>query len=191
MTVREHLELYGFIKGFNKEDTDQNIEYFLEILQLKDHQDKRTDILSGGNKRRLCVAIALIGSPSILFLDEPSTGLDPIAKKCLWHSLNQSLQLKKASITFTTHSIAEAEALCHKIGIMVNGKFMCLGSTQYLKNKYGNGYKITLKKLGNNTNTIEIIEECFGKNIATLIGTNGDNDTYQVIIIIIIYFISL
>jgi len=180
LTVREHLELFGKIKGLEGKDLDDSVDYFMQSVKLKE-SGKQAGILSQGNKRKLCFANALVGGPSILFLDEPSTGLDPIAKKYLWHTLNQTLHAKKASITFTTHSIAEAESLCHKIGIMVNGKYVCLGSTQHLKNKYGSGYKITLKKVIDNPASLEAyMEECFGNAVAKLVDSNGLNETYQI-----------
>ena len=71
-----------------------------------------------------------MGGPDLLFFDEPSTGLDPIAKRFLWNSLKQNIQKKESSIILTTHSMEEAEYLCDKIGILVNGKFICLGTLQ-------------------------------------------------------------
>jgi len=79
--------------------------------------------LSGGNKRKLCVSLALIGGPNIQFCDEPSSGVDAIARRFLWNTLNNSLKLRNSAITLTTHSMVEAENLCHKIGILINGKF--------------------------------------------------------------------
>jgi len=79
--------------------------------------------LSGGNMRKLGVANTLIGRPLLAFYDEPSTGLDPVAKRYLWNMLQNNT---KSSITLTTHSLHEAETLCHKIGILINGKFVCL-----------------------------------------------------------------
>lgn len=80
-----------------------------------------------------------------MFFDEPSSGLDPIAKRYLWSSLSKSLKDKNSSIVLTTHIMAEAESLCNKIGILVNGRFVCLDSLQTLKNKFGNGIKILIK----------------------------------------------
>ena len=85
--------------------------------------------MSGGNKRKLSVAMALIGNPPIVFLDEPSTGMDPMARRFMWTVISRISTLrKKSSVVLTTHSMEEAEALATKIGIMVNGEFKCLGS---------------------------------------------------------------
>ena len=164
LTVKEHLEIFGRIKGITGVELQENVNYYLDILHIRQHQNKRTYQLSGGNKRRLCVAMSMIGAPSLQFMDEPSTGLDPLARFYLWDTIKQTMAMRNSSIILTTHSMPEAESLCNKIGnylplltlsksfyllllgIMINGKFVCVGNTQYLKNKYGNGYKITLSK---------------------------------------------
>jgi ATP-binding cassette, subfamily A (ABC1), member 3 len=81
------------------------------------YRSTKAQNLSGGNKRKLCVSNALIGGPDLQFFDEPSTGLDPIAKRHLWNTLQNSLTCRNSSIVLTTHSMLEAEYLCHKIGI--------------------------------------------------------------------------
>jgi len=101
---------------------------------------------SGGTKRKLSVAIALIGNPSIIFLDEPSSGMDPEARRFMWSVISTISSVKKeASVILTTHSMDEAEALSNKLGIMVEGKLKCIGAPQSLKNKYGDGYEIEIK----------------------------------------------
>lgn len=93
-----------------------------------DYKDRYSKELSGGNKRKLCTAIALIGNPTIQFFDEPSSGMDPLARKFLWNTLQRAKTLRKGGLIFTTHSLPEAESLCDKIGILVNGEFKCIGS---------------------------------------------------------------
>ena len=82
--------------------------------------------MSGGNKRRLCVAISMIGAPELGFFDEPSTGLDPLARRCLHNLLTESNKVNNSSFVLTTHSMSEAESLCNRIGILVNGEFRVL-----------------------------------------------------------------
>lgn len=123
LNVRDHLELFGRMKGLSDEKLEETIEYFLKVMQLKDYEFVASEKLSGGNKRKLCVANALIGGPDLQFFDEPSSGVDPIARRFLWNTLTQSLKLRNAAITLTTHSMHEAESLCTKIGILINGKF--------------------------------------------------------------------
>ena len=115
-------------------------------MNLSEHSEKYATQLSGGNKRKLNVSLALIGAPSIQFFDEPSTGLDPYARRCLWDTLQANLRHKSATIILTTHQMTEAESLCNKIGILVNGKFVCLGSVPQLKNRFGSGYRISIKR---------------------------------------------
>jgi ATP-binding cassette subfamily A (ABC1) protein 3 len=107
-------------------------------MDLREFENIHAMNLSGGNKRKLSVAMALIGNPPIVFLDEPSTGVDPKAKRFMWTIVSKISTLrKKSSVIITTHSMEEAEALCTKMGIMVAGEFKCFGSSQHIKTKYG------------------------------------------------------
>ena len=91
-------------------------------MDLTDYENVRANNLSGGNKRKLSVSIAMIGNPPLIFLDEPSTGVDPQAKRFMWNVVSKISTLKKKSaVIITTHSMEEAEALCTKMGIMVAG----------------------------------------------------------------------
>ncbi|KRX06128.1 P-loop containing nucleoside triphosphate hydrolase [Pseudocohnilembus persalinus] len=156
LTPREHLTIFGLIKGVSKENIKEQVEKLLRQMQLQEpFADNQAKNLSGGNKRKLCVANSLINSPSLQFFDEPSTGLDPVARKYLWNCLQQKLYKSNQSIVLTTHSLGEAESLCQKIGIQVNGKFECLDDLQSLRNKFGNGIQLVLKlKNENNRQTI-------------------------------------
>ncbi len=100
--------------------------------------------MSGGNKRKLQVAIAIIGNPQIILLDEPSAGMDPASKRFMWQVLSGITSgTKDTCIILTTHSMEEAEALSSKMGIMVQGgTFSCFGSSQHIKNKFGYCYEI-------------------------------------------------
>jgi ATP-binding cassette subfamily A (ABC1) protein 3 len=86
--------------------------------------------------------MSLMANPQVEFLDEPTTGVDPIARRSLFKMLKQ---LKKSSIMLTTHRMDEAEALCDTIAIMINGRFVCFGSPSHLKQRYGQGYQITIR----------------------------------------------
>jgi len=107
---------------------------------LEKFADMRVKELSGGMKRRLSVAVSLVGNPQIVFLDEPSTGLDPENRRQLWNVL---LHVKQGKcLILTSHSMEEADILCTKIGIMSRGNLRCLGSNVRLKNKFGEGYSL-------------------------------------------------
>jgi ATP-binding cassette subfamily A (ABC1) protein 3 len=138
LTVKEHLQFYAVVKGITEDVRDRLIEKQIDDMDLRDFENIRAEQLSGGNKRKLSVAMALIGNPPIIFLDEPSTGVDPKAKRFMWSIVSKiSTQRKKSSVIITTHSMEEAEALCTKMGIMVAGRFKCFGSSQHIKAKYG------------------------------------------------------
>jgi len=93
-------------------------------------------------QRRLSIAISLVGSPDIIFLDEPSTGLDPKHRRQLWNILTKDEFRQKRSMVITTHSMEEADTLCTRIGIMTKGVLRCIGSSLHLKSKYGGGYHL-------------------------------------------------
>jgi ABC-type multidrug transport system ATPase subunit len=144
LTGREHLEFYARLKGVEESDIKVVVDEQIKRMDLIAHCDRTSGGYSGGNKRKLSVACALIGDPKIVFLDEPSTGMDPLARRFMWSIVNQIAEEKDTSIILTTHSMEEAEALCSKIGIMVDGYFRCIGSGQHLKNKFGKGYQIEI-----------------------------------------------
>ncbi|KAJ6363443.1 hypothetical protein OIU78_003587 [Salix suchowensis] len=146
LTVQEHLELYARIKGVADYRIDDVVmEKLLEFDLLK-HANKPSFTLSGGNKRKLSVAIAMIGDPPIVILDEPSTGMDPIAKRFMWEVISRlSTRQGKTAVILTTHSMNEAQALCTRIGIMVGGRLRCIGSPQHLKTRFGNHLELEIK----------------------------------------------
>lgn len=180
LRVDEHLALYSNIKGANKLEREETIEYLLDALKLRDDQAKRAKELSGGTKRKLSTAISLVGSPFLKFLDEPSTGLDPLAKRFLWSCLRNSAAMKDGSMMLTTHSMEEAEALCHRIGIIVNGKFVCVGPLEYLKDKYGSGYKVTVVKTEDMEDVGGYINDIFPNAVKIQDGATT-TETYQIV----------
>ena len=147
LTVEEHLWFYTKIKGVPASKRHSMVEKSIDALNLKDHKKKQSKNLSGGNKRKLSVAIALLGNPPIVLLDEPSAGMDPEARRFMWSVVEKISQRdKKSAVILTSHSMEEAEALSTKMGIMVRGGiFRCFGSSQHVKNKYGIGYEVEVK----------------------------------------------
>ena len=146
LTVYENLEFYGLVKGAKKSKIKDIINALIEEINLLPYKDKVSGKLSGGNKRKLSVAIALICNPPIILLDEPSTGMDPESRRKMWEVIhNVSLNRKKSTIIMTTHSMEEAETLCKKIGILINGQFKCLSTIDDIKEEYGYGYEINLQ----------------------------------------------
>ncbi|XP_076468754.1 phospholipid-transporting ATPase ABCA3-like [Babylonia areolata] len=144
MTGRETLTMYGRLRGVPEKHLKACVNDLLDVLLLRPHADKLTSDYSGGNKRKLSTAMALMGDPPFLLLDEPSTGMDPAARRQLWNVLS-SVRASGRTLVLTSHSMEECEALCTRMAIMVNGRFVCLGSTQHLKSKFGQGYTLVAK----------------------------------------------
>ena len=146
LTVREHLEFYAKIKKIPKYLHESLIAKQLKSMNLEQYERKYAGTLSGGNKRKLSVAIAMIGNPPVVFLDEPSAGMDPKARRFMWEVIAKiSTRGKNSAVILTTHSMEEAEALSTNMGIMVDGQFKCFGSKQHIKNKFGKGYQVEIK----------------------------------------------
>ncbi|XP_040829656.1 phospholipid-transporting ATPase ABCA3-like [Ochotona curzoniae] len=154
MTAREIMTMYARLWGVKESMIPTYVNNFLRLLELESHADKYIYTYSGGNKRRVSNAIAMMGKPAIIFLDEPSTGMDPVARRLLWNVVTQTRETGKAVI-ITSHSMEECDALCTRLAIMVQGKFVCLGSPQHLKNKFGNVYTVNIKfKPGTDEDTV-------------------------------------
>lgn len=147
MTVLEHLWFYSRIKGITSDKIEAVVENVIKELSLVEQRDKPAGTLSGGNKRKLSVAIAIVGNPPIVLLDEPSAGMDPEARRLMWSVVAKiSHRDKKSAVVLSTHSMEEAEALSTKMGIMVRGGiFRCFGSSQHIKNKFATGYELEIK----------------------------------------------
>ena len=135
LTVTENLFIYGRYFGLSKKFIRTKIEELLEFAQLEEKRDVKVDALSGGMKRRLTIARALVSEPDILMLDEPTTGLDPQARHILWDRL---FRLKELGVTLviTTHFMDEAEQLCDRLIVMDKGKIMAEGSPLELIKTY-------------------------------------------------------
>ncbi len=135
LTVKENLAFIGKIYGLTKEQTQKNIESVFQTLHLDKVQNQKAKTLSGGWQRRLSIAMALITDPKIIFLDEPTLGLDVLSRRELWKII--SALKGKVTIILTTHYLDEVEALCDRIAIMAKGKLMALGTAAELKQKTG------------------------------------------------------
>ena len=133
LSVRENLELICGIHGFSKKKSEAKIKELSERLKLDDILTRKAGKLSGGWQRRVSIAMALISEPEVLFLDEPTLGLDVLARSELW----ELIRLLKGDVTIilTTHYMEEAEALSDRIGIMKNGKMLAIGTADELMKK--------------------------------------------------------
>lgn len=170
LTGREHVELYASIKGIPVDRIKEAAAYKLAVVGLSDEDSDRLAAgYSGGMKRRLSLATATIGNPQIVFLDECSTGVDPVARREIWEMISNMVSggtvdpSERTSVILTTHSMEECEALCPRIGIMAGGKLVCLGSAQHLKSKFGQGYQVEMK-----IKHVETTDSDYVENIATI-----------------------
>ena len=135
LTVSENLYVYGRYHDMPRSDINPRIAELLEFAQLADRKDSRVEPLSGGMKRRLTIARALINQPDLVILDEPTTGLDPQARHLLWERLYR-LKQEGATLIITTHYMDEAEQLCDRLVVMDKGKIVAEGSPRQLIEQY-------------------------------------------------------
>ncbi len=142
LSVWENMEFHGRLHHIPNPQRKQRIEQWLDYVQLTDRRNALVKTLSGGMKRRLQIARALLHQPQILFLDEPTVGLDPQTRRRIWEII---LDLNKQGMTMllTTHYMEEVEYLCDRIGIMDGGQLISLGTLQELRKKHGEGLVMT------------------------------------------------
>ncbi|XP_053850721.1 ABC-type organic anion transporter ABCA8-like isoform X2 [Vidua macroura] len=145
LTPQQHLRVYAAVKGLHQEDTAAAVHRIVNALQLQDYLNKKVRKLPAGITRKLCVALSLLGNPSVLLLDEPSTGMDPNGQRCVWKTIQDALKSKESGAILSTQYMEEAEAVCDRVAILVSGQLRCIGSIQYLKNKFGKGYLLEIK----------------------------------------------
>eukprot|EP00775_Hariotina_reticulata_P013231 gene13231-13362_t len=144
LTGLEHLVVAGHVKGISPSQVRPQAVELLQRVQLLPAAGVRSAAYSGGMKRRLSVALALTGDPKVLYLDEPTTGMDPISRRSVWDVI-QAAKPGRA-IVLTTHSMEEADILGDRIAIMARGKLKAIGSSIHLKHKFGAGYQIRINK---------------------------------------------
>ena len=179
MTVDESLNLVASLKGIDTHRRERFKRVITQNLDLTLFKNTLAKNLSGGNKRKLCCAQSIMLNPRVLFLDEPTSGVDPVSRR----SLNQMVKkMTKTSILLTTHRMDEAEQLCDKIAIMINGRFVIYGSPNYLKNQYGHGYTISIKQSREafadpQRNIMNVIQTLIPQ--ASLIHSDGDVNQVQ------------
>ncbi|XP_030778425.1 ATP-binding cassette sub-family A member 9 isoform X3 [Rhinopithecus roxellana] len=145
LTVRQHLEVYAAVKGLRKGDATIAITRLADVLKLQDQLKAPVKTLSEGIKRKLCFMLSILGNPSVVLLDEPSTGMDPEGQQQMWQVIRATFRNTERGALLTTHYMAEAEAVCDRVAIMVSGRLRCIGSIQHLKSKFGKDYLLEMK----------------------------------------------
>ena len=144
LTPEEHLDIFYDFKGGDRAQKEQEIKGLIIDTGLTPDKSKPARSMSHGNCRKLSLAIALCANSRLVLLDEPTAGMDPQAKRSIWEMLKW--YKNDRIILLTTHNMDEADVLGDRIGIMAKGKIVCLGSSIFLKNRYGAGYKLTMVK---------------------------------------------
>ncbi|CDY23039.1 BnaC07g31480D [Brassica napus] len=173
LTGREHLLFYGRLKNIKGPALKQAVEESLKSVSLFDGgvADKPAGKYSGGMKRRLSVAISLIGNPKVVYMDEPSTGLDPASRKNLWTVIQRAKQ--DTAIILTTHSMEEAEFLCDRLGIFVDGGLQCIGNPKELKGRYGGSYVFTMTTSSEHEEIVERLVQNISPNAKKVYHLSG------------------
>ena len=142
LTGMEHMRIYARIKGLSRTEVLAQATELIESVRLTEAANIRSGAYSGGMRRRLSVAIALLGDPLVVYLDEPTTGMDPISRRHVWDTIEAAK--KGRAVVLTTHSMEEADILGDSIAIMARGKVRAFGSSIRLKNRFGSGYQLSL-----------------------------------------------
>merc|ERR1711943_161998 len=174
LSCADHLRLFARLRMLESE-VEEAVAATLARVELLNHADKPAGRLSGGMKRKLCGACALIGDPQIVLLDEPSAGLDPVSQRNLWNLIKATMAGR--AVVLTTHSMVEADFLCDRIGIMVQGQLRCLGTSDHLKQRYASGYELVVKIEDDALEGVsQFVKERFG---ATLAAADAGTLTYE------------
>lgn len=173
LTGREHLLFYGRLKNLKGSGLTQAVEESLRSVNLFNGgvADKQAGKYSGGMKRRLSVAISLIGDPKVVYMDEPSTGLDPASRNNLWNVVKRAK--RDRAIILTTHSMEEAEVLCDRLGIFVDGSLQCIGNPKELKARYGGSYVFTMTTSADHEADVENMVRHLSSNASKIYHLSG------------------
>ncbi|KAM6163399.1 ATP-binding cassette sub-family A member 9 [Rhynchocyon petersi] len=145
LTVRQHLEVSSAVKGLRRGEAEGAITQLVDAFKLHDQLKAPVKTLSEGIKRKLCFVLSILGGPAVVLLDEPSTGMDPEGQQQIWQAIRATIRNSERGAILTTHYMAEAEAVCDRVAIMVSGRLRCIGSIQHLKSKFGKDYLLEMK----------------------------------------------
>jgi len=145
LTLYEQLVMFINLRGYSLQKSKEYAKQYLAYCKIEEHKNKYPHELSGGTKRKLCVLLALICFSNKIILDEPSSGMDPATRRYIWNVLTNYKNNEDSCIVLTTHSMEEAEMLCDRIGILINGELRAIGSPTHLKMKFGDMYILELQ----------------------------------------------
>ncbi|NXS27023.1 ABCA9 protein, partial [Pomatostomus ruficeps] len=167
LTVKENLKTFAEIKGIKSRDVEREVQNILELLDINNIQDTQAEKLSGGQKRKLSIGIAMLGNPQVLLLDEPTAGLDPLSRHQVWSLLRE--QRAGRVILFSTQFMDEADILADRKAFISHGRLKCVGSSLFLKKKWGICYHLR----------IHVSESCDLENVTSLVKGYIPNATFS------------
>lgn len=144
LTVQEHLELFARLKGLAKAEARKSTTEVIHQLNLEKEKHKRVGELSGGQRRRILIGLALLGSPPLLVLDEPTTGLDPVSRRTTWEVIRKAVG-RGSTVILSTHYIEEAEQLSDRIGIISEGRMIALGTLDEHLSRLSKSYRLSYR----------------------------------------------
>ncbi|KAI5651850.1 ABC transporter domain-containing protein [Phthorimaea operculella] len=147
LTARETLKIFCLLRGIPSNVGAARAEQLAKLLGFTRHYDKMVVACSGGTKRKISTAVALLGDSKLIYLDEPTTGMDPASKRLVWSAISKAVDSGR-SVVLTSHSMEECEALCSRLTVMARGQLWCLGPLQHLLSKYSQGYTLIVKCKG-------------------------------------------
>ncbi|XP_037555588.2 phospholipid-transporting ATPase ABCA3 [Dermacentor silvarum] len=142
MNAYEYLYLVGRLRGIPENELKPMIDSVLSVVDLTEHASKECGVYSGGNRRKLSIAAALLGLPPLVFLDEPYAGVDVVSRNKIFRAIAEIKKHSQTTFVLTSHNMDECEFSCDRLTIMVSGQMMCLGTLQHLREKFGQGYRL-------------------------------------------------
>jgi len=183
LTVKEHIRFFARVKGLYEtntyEEAESSVDSSIKDVALYEKRNTFSKDLSGGMKRKLSLAIAFCGNSKIVFLDEPTSGMDPFSRRFTWNVIRENRSDR--CIVLTTHFMDEADILGDRIAILSQGQLRCVGSSLFLKKEYGVGYQITIEKAPNQPHIDAEISDLVQSIVpeATLLSDVTSETTYQ------------
>ncbi|OWY94279.1 ABC transporter [Phytophthora megakarya] len=163
LTVEEHLLLFATMKHVPRNKVRSSVDKMVEDVGLTEIRHALAKTLSGGQKRKLSVALAFLGDSKLVFLDEPTSGMDPYSRRFTWNLLQQSREDRVTVLT--THFMDEADILGDRIAILADGQLRCAGSSLFLKNRFGAGYNLTMIKASDGSCDAQLVEAFLQKYV--------------------------
>lgn len=177
LSAKDNLEFFGSLYGLKGKELQSKTEEVLDIIGLKDKKNQDVGEFSGGMKRRVNIGVALMNSPKLLILDEPTVGIDPQSRNHILETVKRLNETMKMTVIYTSHYMEEVEFLCSRVGIMDHGKLIALGNKEELKQKLNACDALTISVTSANQSSIDKV-----KNIPGTKNVSFKNDTLSLLV---------